>query len=114
MEEQKKPKISYEDFCKLDLRVGTIISADDLEDSNKLIKMIVDIGEEKKQVIAGIKKQYKVEDLVGKQVVIIVNLEPRKIADLDSDGMILASHTLDGLPVVLLPERPVPDGSIIS
>lgn len=112
--ENVKPKISYDDFLKLDLRVGTIISADDLENSNKLIKFIIDIGTEKKQIIGGLKKGYKVEDLVGKQVVIIANLETRKIADLDSDGMILAAHTAEELPVVLFPERNVPEGSTIS
>ena len=111
---EKKPNISYEDFLKLDLRVGTIVSADDLENSNKLIKMILDDGVEKRQIIAGIKKQYKVEDLVGKQVVFIANLEPREIAGLVSNGMVLAAHTLDDLPVVLFPERVVPDGSQIS
>ncbi|HBM45745.1 MAG: Methionine-tRNA ligase [Parcubacteria group bacterium GW2011_GWF2_38_76] len=111
---KQKPNVSYDDFLKLDLRVGTIVSADDLENSNKLIKMIVDDGGDKRQIIAGIKKQYKVEDLVGKQVVFIANLEPREIAGLVSNGMILASHTGDDLPVVLIPERAVPDGSQIS
>lgn len=114
MEQKIKPTISYEDFLKIDLRVGTIISADDLENSNKLIKIIVDIGTEKRQIIAGIKKQYKVEDLVGKQVAFVANLETRKIADLDSNGMILAAHDSNELPVVLFPERSVPDGSCIS
>ncbi len=109
-----KPKISFDDFSKIDLRVGTIISADDLEDSNKLIKLIVDIGEEKKQIIAGIKKQYKVEDIVGKQVVIVANLESRNIAGNISDGMLLAAHDENELPVALFPERIVSDGSQIS
>lgn len=112
--EQIKPNISFEDFSKIDLRIGTIISADDLENSNKLIKLVIDIGTEKRQIIAGIKKQYKVEYLVGKQVAFVANLEPKKIADLDSNGMILAAHDIDGLPVVLFPERITPDGSNIS
>lgn len=109
-----KPNVSFDDFSKIDFRVGTIISADDLETSNKLMKLIVDIGIEKRQIIAGIKKQYKVEDLVGKQVVIVANLEARRIADLDSNGMVLAAHDAGELPVVLFPERDVPDGSFIS
>ncbi|HRY62832.1 MAG TPA: methionine--tRNA ligase subunit beta [Candidatus Paceibacterota bacterium] len=113
MTTEKKPNISYDDFSKLDLRVGTIVAADDLENSNKLIKFMIDDGSEKRQIIAGIKKQYKVEDLVGKQVVFVANLEPREIAGLVSNGMILAAHTLDNLPVVLFPERSVPDGSEI-
>lgn len=111
---EKKTNISYDDFCKLDLRVGTIVSADDLENSNKLIKFMIDDGKEKRQIIGGLKKNYKVEDLVGKQVVFIANLEPREIAGLHSNGMILAAHTLEDLPVVLFPERSVPDGSSIS
>jgi len=114
MNEEIKQNISFDDFSKLDLRVGTIISADDLEDSNKLIKFIVDIGSEKRQIIGGLKKQYKVEDLAGKQVVVVINLEPRNIAGLESNGMILASHDAEGLPVALFPERNVPDGSQIS
>ena len=115
MENINKPEISFDDFLKLDLRVGTILSADDLENSNKLIKLIVDIGGgEKRQIVAGIKKQYKVEDLAGKQVVVIVNLPPKKLGDYESNGMLLASHDADGLPVALFPERQVPDGSNIS
>lgn len=109
-----KPNVSYEDFTKIDLRVGTIISADDLEESNKLIKLIVDIGIEKRQIIAGIKKQYKVEDLVGKQVVLVVNLEPKSLAGYESQGMILAASDSEGGPVVLLPERPIGDGAVIK
>ena len=111
---ENKPKINIEDFLKVDMRVGTILSADDLENSNKLIKLIVSDGAEQRQIISGLKRQYKVEDLVGKQVVFIANLESRKIAGFDSNGMILAAHTGDELPVVLFPERIVPDGSNIS
>lgn len=114
METINKPEISFDDFKKLDLRVGTILSADDLENSNKLIKLIVDIGGDKRQIIAGIKKQYKVEDLAGKQVVVVVNLPPKKLGDFESNGMLLAAHDADGLPVALFPERQVPDGSNIS
>jgi methionyl-tRNA synthetase len=114
MDEIKKPNISYDDFLKLDLRVGTIVSADDLENSNKLIKFVIDDGKDKRQIVGGLKKNYKVEDLAGKQVVFIANLEPREIAGLQSNGMILAAHTLEDLPVVLFPERSVPDGSSIS
>jgi methionyl-tRNA synthetase len=109
-----KPVISLDEFAKADLRVGTIISADDLEDSNKLIKLIVDIGIEKRQIIAGIKKQYKVEDLVGKQVVVIVNLEPKMLAGYESRGMLLAASIDESGPVILCPERALGDGAIIK
>lgn len=109
-----KPTISFDDFAKVDLRVGTIISADDLEDSNKLLKLIVDIGVEKRQIIAGVKKFYKVEDLVGKQIVIIANLEPKSLAGYESQGMLLAANNDEGGPVVLMPEKAVTDGAIIK
>ncbi len=109
-----KPIISFEDFAKIDLRVGTIISADELEESNKLIKLIVDIGIEKRQIIAGVKKFYGVEDLVGKQVVIVANLAPKSLAGFESQGMLLAANNVEGGPVILLPEKAVTDGSIIK
>ncbi len=109
-----KPTISIDDFAKVDLRVGTIVSADDLEESNKLIKLVVDIGIEKRQIIAGIKKAYKVEDLVGKQVVVIVNLEPKNLAGYESKGMLLAASSDDSGPVILLPGKPLPDGAVIK
>ena len=109
-----KPVIGFEDFAKVDLRVGTIISADELEESNKLIKLVVDIGIEKRQIIAGVKKFYKVEDLVGRQVVIVVNLEPKSLAGFESQGMLLAANNAGGGPVILLPEKAVADGAIIK
>ena len=109
-----KPIISFEDFAKVDLRVGTIISADELGESNKLIKLVVDIGIEKRQIIAGVKKFYKVEDLVGRQVVIVVNLEPKSLAGFESQGMLLAANNSEGGPVILLPEKVVADGAIIK
>lgn len=109
-----KPIISFDDFAKVDLRVGTIISADDLEESNKLLKLVVDIGIEKRQIIAGVKKFYNVEDLVGRQIVIVANLEPKSLAGYESQGMLLAANNEEGGPVVLLPEKPVADGAIIK
>ncbi|MDO8493620.1 MAG: methionine--tRNA ligase subunit beta [bacterium] len=109
-----KPTISFEDFAKVDLRVGTIISADDLEDSNKLLKLVVDIGTEKRQIIAGVKKFYKVEDLVGRQIVIVANLEPKSLAGYESQGMLLAASNDEDGPVVLLPEKSVADGASIK
>ena len=109
-----KPTISFEDFQKADLRVGTVVSADDLEESNKLIKLTIDIGVERRQIIAGIKKRYKVEDLVGKQVVIIANLEPKNLAGYESQGMLLAATNEEGFPVILSPESSVQDGAGIK
>ncbi|MBI5140036.1 MAG: methionine--tRNA ligase [Candidatus Vogelbacteria bacterium] len=109
-----KPTISLEEFQKADLRVGTVVSADDLEESNKLIKLMVDIGVERRQIIAGIKKRYKIEDLVGKQVVIIANLPSKNLAGYESQGMLLAATNEEGLPIILMPEGPVQDGAGIK
>ncbi len=109
-----KPVISYEDFDKIDLRVGTIISADELENSNKLIKLVVDIGIEKRQIIAGMKKYYKVEDLAGRQVVIVANLAAKSLGGFESQGMLLAASTETDSPVVLMPEKTVTDGANIK
>lgn len=109
-----KPIISLEEFQKVDLRVGTIVSADDLEESNKLIKLLVDIGVERRQIVAGIKKRYRIEDLVGKQIVIIANLEPKNLAGYESQGMLLAATNEEGFPIILMPESAVQDGAGIK
>lgn len=109
-----KSIITYDDFAKLDLRVGTILEAEPVANSSKLMKLIVDIGETKRQIIAGIQKTYSPEILIGKQIVIIANLEPRKLADLESQGMLLAGSAEDGSPILLQPEKITSDGSVIS
>ena len=109
-----KPTISYDEFARADMRIGTIVSADDLEESNKLLRLVVDIGSEKRQIIAGMKKHYGVEDLVGKQIVVIVNLEPRSLAGYESQGMLLAASGEENIPVILLPEKSIVDGAIIK
>jgi len=109
-----KPTISFDDFVRVDLRVGTIVSADDLEGSKKLIKLVVDLGLEKRQIIAGVKKFYKVEDLVGRQVVVAANLEPKSLAGHESQGMLLAANSGENEPVILIPEKTVTDGSYIK
>lgn len=100
--------ISIDDFAKLELKVGTVIEAEEIEGSEKLIKQIVDFGTEARQIISGIKKWYKPEDLVGKQFVYITNLEPRVMMGLESQGMILATDT--DKPIPLKPSKRVPNG----
>lgn len=111
--------INFDDFAKIDLRVGTILEAEEVEGSEKLIKQIVDFGElGKKQVLSGIKKWYKPSQLVGKQFVYVFNLEPRKMMGLDSEGMILATDTKKPYPisgslraVLIKPSSKVPAGT---
>lgn len=105
--------ITIDDFAKLELKVGTVLEAEDIEGSEKLIKLKVDIGESgPRQILAGLKQYYAAEDLAGKQIVVIANLEPRIMVGNKSNGMLLAADTEDG-PVFLTPSKQVSPGSKI-
>src|SRR3989344_6046474 len=102
--------ITYDDFKKVELKVGKVLSAGRVEGSDKLLKLQADLGSEKRQIVAGIGKQYAPEQIVGKQIVIVANLEPRSLMGFESQGMLLAASDEQG-PVVLMPEREVPLGA---
>ncbi len=104
--------IPYEFFKKLDMKIGKVLSATRVEGTDKLIRLEVDIGSDKRQIVAGMAEFRDPEDLVGKQVPILVNLEPRKFRGIESHGMILAAD-VDGRPILLHPEVEVPPGSTI-
>ncbi len=106
--------MTIDEFQKVDLRVGKIVSAERVEGSEKLLKFEIDFGEEKRQILSGIAKAYAPEALVGKEVVVVVNLEPRSMMGFESQGMVLAAHGENGEPVVLSVERDVPAGSRIT
>lgn len=107
--------IKYDDFAKLDLRVATIKSASDIEGTDKLLKLDVEVGEDKRTILAGIKKYYKKEDLVNKQIIIIANLEPRKMKGLESQGMLLAAGGKDeDVCILLQPDKEIKSGTKIS
>ncbi len=102
--------INFEDWSKLDLRVGKILKVEDIEGADKLYKLEVDIGSEKRTLAAGIKEFYSKEELQGKKCVIFVNLEPKKLRGIESKGMILAADE-DGKPTLIVPEKDVEVGS---
>lgn len=104
--------IAFEDFQKLDLRIGKIIEAYKIEGSEKLLKLSVDLGEMQRQIIAGIGRQYAPEDLAGRDIVVLVNLEPRNLMGLESQGMLLAAEGEQG-PVLLMPDQELKPGSKI-
>lgn len=106
--------MTIDDFKKLDLRIAKIVSAEPVEGSEKLLKLQVSLGEESRQILAGIAKVYSAEELVGREIVIVANLEPRKLMGEESNGMLLAATRSDGLPVLLMPEKEVEPGSPIS
>ncbi len=94
-----KDPIGIEDFMKVDLRVGKIVSAERVVKSEKLVKLQVDIGAETRQVVAGIGKSYTPEELLGKTIVIVANLKPAKLMGIESQGMLLAASNGDLLAV---------------
>lgn len=107
--------ISYDDFAKLDIRIGTILSVEVVEDADKLLKLTVDIGEENpRQVVSGIREYFDdPQELVGKQCPFLANLEPRVIRGLESQGMILAASN-EGEFGLLIPHKTLPPGSKIK
>jgi methionyl-tRNA synthetase len=107
--------MTIDEFQKADLRVGKIISAEHVEGSEKLLKLQVEIGEAApRQILSGIAKAYAPEEIAGKSVVIIANLDPRMMMGMESNGMLLAAHGEDGTPVLVLPASDVPPGAKIS
>jgi len=109
-----KEEIAIDDFAKMDLRAGRIMAAETVEGSDKLLKLTVDLGREARTVFAGIKGSYQPEDLVGKAVVVIANLKPRKMRFGLSQGMVLAAVGKDGKVTVCELDRDVPAGTPIS
>lgn len=109
----QKEVISFEEFEKLDLRVAKVVKAENVEGTDKLLLLNIDLGEEKRQLIAGIAKDYSLDELEGKKIIIVANLEPKKIKGYVSQGMLLAVDSPEG-PVLLVPEGEVPSGSKIK
>lgn len=105
--------ISYDDFQKVELRAAKIIVAERVEGSAKLLKLEVDLGVEKRQIVAGIGKRYEPQALIGKHIVVIVNLAPLELMGLKSYGMLLAASGADG-PVLLVPDGEVSPGAAIG
>jgi len=106
-------EISFDEFQKLDLRVGEIIEASQIPGSRNLIRIIADFGTEKRQAVAGLLQWYKPEDLVGKKCVFLLNLKKRVMMGVESQCMILAAEAENGSVVVFQPEKDIAEGSKI-
>ena len=104
--------VDFDDFQKLELRIGTVLVSEKVEGADKLLRLEVDLGDETRQIVAGMAETFEPGHLLGKQVPVLVNLEPRTLRGVESQGMILAGD-VDGVPVLLHPEREVPPGSAI-
>lgn len=114
VEKIQEPKIKIDDFTKIKMQVATVLECENIEGSEKLLKFQLDLGTEKRQVLSGIAKYYKPEDLVGKQIILLSNLESRKIFKHLSDGMILSAKNSDESLVLLTPLAPCENGAIIG
>lgn len=106
-------EIKFEEFKRMDLRVGKILEVEDISGADRLYLITVDIGDEKRKMIAGIKPWYGKEELIGKNVVVIVNLEPKTIRGIESKGMLLAT-LFDNKLSILTTDKEVPPGSKIT
>ena len=120
MEENKpeisnlKPEIVFDDFAKIDLKVGTIISAEKVEKADKLLKLEIDLGFEKRIILSGIAQHFSPEEITGKQVVVVANLAPRKMRGIESNGMILMADDNEGKLHFVKPENVIENGSGVS
>jgi methionyl-tRNA synthetase len=120
MEEKKseianlKSEIIFDDFAKIDLKVGTILAAEKVEKADKLLKLEVDLGFEKRTIVSGIALHFKPEDIIGKQVTVVVNLAPRKMRGIESNGMILMAEDAEGKLHFVKPEVAINAGAGVS
>lgn len=110
---ERKPEITFDDFMKLQFQVGEIIACEEIPKSKKLLCSQVKIGSEVKQIISGIKAHYSAEEMVGKKVMVLVNLKPAKLAGVLSEGMLLCAEDADGKLALLTPEKDMPAGAEI-
>ena len=111
MEESTTNIIGIEDFAKVQLKVGRVLEAEPVEGSDKLLKVQVVIGAERRQIVAGIRANYTPEDLIGRQVVVVVNLKPAKLRGVESQGMLLAATDENGGAILLQPDKEAPEGT---
>lgn len=106
--------LTIDDFSKVELRVATILSAEPHPNADRLLILRVDLGEEQRQIVAGIRAHYSLEDLLGKQIVIVANLEPAKLRGVESQGMLLAASDSEGRLAIVSPQRPVSPGAKVK
>ena len=109
-----KASVSYDDFAKMDIRIGTVLHAEPVPKTDKLLKLLVDTGIDKRTIVSGIAAWFKPEDIIGKQVTVLANLEPRTIRGITSQGMILLAEEPDGRLVLVTPEKQVLNGSDVK
>jgi methionyl-tRNA synthetase len=112
--EPAKPEIVYDDFAKLDLRIGTVTHAEKVEKADKLIKLSVDLGSEQRTIVSGIAQHFTPESLINKQVIVVANLAPRKMRGIESQGMILTAEQPDGRLILVNPDDLTVNGATVK
>lgn len=111
---EQLPNISYDDFTKMDIRVGKILQAEKVAKTKKLMKLLIDTGVDQRTVVSGIAEYFEPADIIGKQVSMLINLEPREIKGIMSQGMILMAENADGSLTFVSPQAEVKSGSVIK
>ncbi|HUU85798.1 MAG TPA: methionine--tRNA ligase subunit beta [Phycisphaerae bacterium] len=112
---EQPDQITYDEFCKVKMRVGKVVEASDHPNADKLVVLQVDLGSERRQLVAGLKGYYTPEELVGKSIIVVTNLAPRKMRGVESQGMLLAGATEGYSQVILLTTMAdIPPGSAVS
>ena len=112
--EPQKANIEYDDFAKMDIRVGTILAAEKVAKTKKLLKLTIDTGIDQRTIVSGIAEYYSPEEIIGQQVSVLVNLAPKALKGIESQGMILMAENLDGSLSFISPEKPIRNGGTIS
>ena len=110
----QKKIIEFDDFSKVDIRVGTVIEAENLPKSNKLLKLKINTGLDERIILSGIAKFYSTEEIINKKVMVLINLKPRKMMGIQSEGMLLLAEDSDGNLSLMQPDFEVGDGSVIA
>ena len=111
---EQKETVSFDDFQRMDIRVSTILAAEKVAKTKKLLKLTIDTGIDKRTIVSGIAEHYTPEELVGRQILVLVNLAPREIKGITSNGMILMAEDATGRLVLLQPEQGVNSGAMIG
>ena len=111
---EAKAEITYDDFAKLQFQIGEIIACEEVKKSKKLLCSQVKIGSSVKQIVSGIKAHYTPEQMVGKKVMVVVNLKPATLAGMLSEGMLLCAEDAEGNLALMVPEKPMPAGAEIA
>jgi len=109
--QNQKSAIAFDDFAKIDLRIGTILTAEKVEKADKLLKLSVDMGTEQRTIVSGIAQHFSPEEIIGKQVTVVANLAPRKMRGIESQGMILMAEGADGKLIFVAPVKETAAGS---